>query len=259
MTISRHACCCVTALCLALAAPAIAQVSPTQPATGAGAKAQPSSRMFTDLFRSAVTDFRHLPSADTAKWLGLGAAVALIGHRVDDPATKALSGPSFDAPFEAGDALGGFKMQLGGAFATYAVGHLAGRPRAAALGTDLLRAQLITKTLTVGLKAAVRRTRPDGTPWSFPSGHSSATFASATVLQRHFGWRVGVPAFGVASYVAASRIQERRHFLSDVAFGAAIGIIAGRTVTVGRAGHRFAMSPVAVPGGAGISFSLLKN
>ena len=91
----------------------------------------------------------------------------------------------------------------------------------------------------------------DGTEFSFPSGHSAATFASATVLQRHFGWKVGVPAFAVASYVAASRVQEKRHFLSDVAFGATLGIIAGRTVTVGRGEARFAVSPMADTGRRG--------
>jgi membrane-associated phospholipid phosphatase len=85
------------------------------------------------------------------------------------------------------------------------------------------------------------------------------TFASATVLQRNFGWKVGVPAYGVATYVAASRIQDKRHFLSDVAFGAAIGIAAGRTVTVGRGDGRFALAPMAAPGGGGVSFSWVGN
>ena len=79
--------------------------------------------------------------------------------------------------------------------------------------------------------------------FSFPSGHSSVTFATATVLQRNFGWKAGVPAYALASYVAASRVQMKRHFFSDVAFGAAIGIVAGRTVTVGRGRARFGSHP----------------
>ena len=61
----------------------------------------------------------------------------------------------------------------------------------------------------------------------------------------------------MASYIAASRIQEKRHFLSDVAFGAAIGIVAARTVTVGHGDRRLALTPVAVPGGAALSVSLI--
>ena len=105
---------------------------------------------------------------------------------------------------------------------------------------------------------AVGRQRPDGTGYSFPSGHSSVTFATATVLQRNFGWKVGIPAYGLAAYVAASRVQVERHFLSDVTFGAALGIVAGRSVTIGRGDARFAVSPAVVPGGAGISFTLLE-
>jgi hypothetical protein len=49
----------------------------------------------------------------------------------------------------------------------------------------------------------------------------------------------------------------KRHFLSDVAFGAALGIVAGRSVTVGAGDRRFAVSPVAVPGGGAVQFAWL--
>ena len=49
----------------------------------------------------------------------------------------------------------------------------------------------------------------------------------------------------------------KRHFFSDVAFGAAIGIVAGRTVTVGRGRARFAVAPTVSPNQAGVSFVLL--
>ena len=75
------------------------------------------------------------------------------------------------------------------------------------------------------------------------------------MLQRHFGWKVGIPAYGVASYVAASRLQTNRHYLSDIAFGAALGIVAGHTVTIGRGNARFAVAPVAAPGGGGVAFT----
>jgi membrane-associated phospholipid phosphatase len=102
---------------------------------------------------------------------------------------------------------------------------------------------------------SVRRERPDGTEFSFPSAHTSVTFASATVLQRHFGWKAGVPAYAMASYVAASRIHDKRHFLSDVAFGAAVGVVSGWTVTVGHGQTRVTMAPVAAPGGGGLSLT----
>ena len=134
-------------------------------------------------------------------------------------------------------------MQFGGAWAAYGIGRAIGSQRAAIVGADLVRAQLVNTVFTQGLKLTVNRTRPNGEPWSFPSGHSSGTFANATVLQRHFGWKVGAPAYAFATYVAASRLQANKHFASDVIFGAALGIVSGRAVTVGRGENRFAIAP----------------
>jgi membrane-associated phospholipid phosphatase len=162
---------------------------------------------------------------------------------------------SLDDVFEPGSIIGGAPLQLGVALLTYAVGRSSDAPRATMVGADLFRAQVLAQAMTFAIKFSARRTRPDESSFSFPSGHTSISFASATVLQRHLGWKVGIPAYGIASYVAASRIHARRHFLSDVAFGAAIGIVAGRTVTIGRGQTRFAVEPMAAPGGAGVSFT----
>jgi membrane-associated phospholipid phosphatase len=59
----------------------------------------------------------------------------------------------------------------------------------------------------------------------------------------------------VASWVAASRVEMKRHFVSDVVAGATIGILAGRSVTVGTSHTRFAVVPMVVPGGVGIGFT----
>ena len=55
--------------------------------------------------------------------------------------------------------------------------------------------------------------------------------------------------FVVATYVATSRLHEDRHFLSDVIFGASLGVASGWTV-VGRHGRScYALMPVPVRGG----------
>ena len=121
------------------------------------------------------------------------------------------------------------------------------------LGFDLLRANLVTQALTFGLKASVRRDRPTGECCSFPSGHASMTFATAAVLERHFGYRASWPMFAIAGYVSASRLTDNRHFLSDVLFGSALGMVAGWTV-VGRHGREdFTLFPVPTPGGIALS------
>jgi membrane-associated phospholipid phosphatase len=122
------------------------------------------------------------------------------------------------------------------------------------VGFDLIQAQLLSQGLTFAIKVSVRRDRPTGECCSFPSGHASATFATASVLERHFGYRAAWPTFVIAGYVAASRLNDNRHFLSDVLFGSALGIASGWTV-VGRHGRdSYAMLPVPVRGGMMVTF-----
>jgi len=76
------------------------------------------------------------------------------------------------------------------------------------------------------------------------------TFAAATVLQQHLGYRAGIPTYLAASYVAMSRLHDNRHYASDVVFGAATGIVIGRSVTWH--GRNFYATPQFVPGGAAV-------
>ena len=211
-----------------------------------------------DLLKATVTDFERLASTDTAKMLAVGGAAAYFGQSADTGSSRALSRSQMaDRMLGPGEWIGGARLQLAGALATYGVGRLTKSSTVATVGGDLLRAQFMAQVLTAGIKLSARRARPDGTQFSFPSGHTSVSFATATVLQRDLGPKFGIPAYAVATYVAASRIQDKRHFLSDVAFGAAIGILSGRTVTVGRGKAKFAVTPTAVPGGGGLSFDLI--
>jgi membrane-associated phospholipid phosphatase len=211
---------------------------------------------FSELFSGTVSDLRRLPTRENLTWLGVGAIAAFAAHSQDSTATATLSAStSLEQTFGSGAVLGGMPVQFGGALATYAIGRATNRPKLAAIGGDLVRAQLVAQTLSYGLKYSIQRTRPDGTSFSFPSGHTSVSFASATVLQRHFGWKAGIPAYAVAAYVAGSRMQQERHYLSDVVFGAAIGMVAGRTVTIGRGDARFALAPTVVRGGGGVGFT----
>ncbi|PYR67589.1 MAG: PAP2 family protein, partial [Acidobacteria bacterium] len=102
---------------------------------------------------------------------------------------------------------------------------------------------------------AVRRDRPSGVCCSFPSGHAAAAWAAASVVERHFGYRMALPTIAIASYVATSRLHENVHFLSDVLMGSAVGVASGWTV-VGRHGRSsYALTPVPVRGGLAMQFS----
>jgi membrane-associated phospholipid phosphatase len=123
------------------------------------------------------------------------------------------------------------------------------------LGFDLLRANVVSQAITYGIKIAVRRDRPTGECCAFPSGHASLTFASASVLERHFGYRASWPMFVIAGYVSASRLTENRHFASDVIFGSALGMATGWTVVGRHGGRSFALYPVPVRGGVALAGS----
>lgn len=60
---------------------------------------------------------------------------------------------------------------------------------------------------------------------SFPSGHTSAAFAVATVFAERYRTHRWVPwvAYGLAGVVGLSRLNVQAHFPSDIFFGAALG------------------------------------
>ncbi len=211
---------------------------------------------FTSLFTDLPSDVRRLPTITNILWLaGTGGLALAVQHHDQRITQRAQESPDLEEFLDPGEPLGGAAIQVGGALGTYLVGRLAHQPELGRVGADLVRAQIINGALTQAIKVSVDRARPDGGRFSFPSGHSSGTFATATVLQRHYGWRVGAPAYAVATYVAVSRLSENKHFLSDVIFGAGIGIVSGRAVTVGTNRHTFAISPTVAPGVYGVTFT----
>jgi len=100
------------------------------------------------------------------------------------------------------------------------------------MGASFLTATIIS----TGMKHAINRTRPfvtypdiqkvasGGSP-SFPSGHTSDAFATATSLSLAFPkWYVIAPSYVYASAVGYSRMHLGVHYPSDVLAGAIIGV-----------------------------------
>lgn len=217
--------------------------------------AQKTRSFFSTLLHNLEDDVKHIPRKNSVYWAVGGGALALAVHPADKKINRRLVGSSgWDNFFKPGKYLGNTEVQVGAGILTYAIGRARGATRARHLGMDLMEAQLLSDGIVEVIKVAARRPRPlnpDGTKnsaksFAFPSGHAAVTFASATVLQQHLGWKAAVPTYAVASYVAISRLHDNRHYLSDVAFGAATGIIVGRSVTWhGR--NNYPIMPVAGP------------
>jgi len=140
-----------------------------------------------------------------------------------------------------------------------------------ALGSKQLQGvswRALQSTVTAGgaalvLKSIVGRRRPDIVPNtafsfrpfafkgnSFPSGHTAVAFALATSLatETKDKW-TDLLFFGGASLTGFSRINDDRHWLSDIVFGAAVGIVSARVI------QRWHRGFVVTPQGVGLSLT----
>jgi len=137
---------------------------------------------------------------------------------------------------------------LGGA---YAGGRLAGEPELSSSAAHVVGALLASGAVNGTLKFVVGRERPSATDdplhfrpfnasnrWqSFPSGHAVVAFSLATSVSEEAGrpW-VTALTFGGATLVGWSRIYDDKHWTSDVAGGALVGVVVSRAAL--RALHR---------------------
>jgi len=210
--------------------------------------ASPSPTLESQFFKNILRDQKaiwtspfHLHGRD-ARWLaplGLGTAALIATDR------------------RTGDKIGKFHKQLnvsryvsyaGSGYGVSSVAltfYLFGRAKhnERARETGLLGAEaLIDSAIVVTVvKEIAQRRRPlaakgrsdffDGGS-SFPSGHAIESWALATVIANEYhGHRlVQVGAYGIATAVSLSRFTGRKHYLSDVLVGSAMGYGIGRYV-----------------------------
>lgn len=117
----------------------------------------------------------------------------------------------------------------------FATGVLAKDRQAEDTGVLLAGATILNLGLTYAMKEGFHRKRPfetlenvhykggERSP-SFPSGHSSSAFATATLVSLQYKkWYIAVPAYTWASLVGYSRVHGGYHYPSDVLAGAIVG------------------------------------
>lgn len=225
----------------------------------------PEHTGFRTLAKDTVRDFVAFPKRkSTWVFLASGLGAALVAHQADDYVAEHIVGSEgADKFFTVGKVVGSAGFQTGSALSLWLVGRYlvpknedgSRSNRLSHLGLDLLRAQIVSQAMVHAIKYTVQRDRPTGECCAFPSGHATSAFSSAAVFERHFGERGSWWAITTASYVAASRLVDNRHFLSDVVFGAALGEAVGWTV-VGRHGRdRYVLRAFPMKGGGMIAIT----
>ena len=252
----KYARCIVVLLCL-IAVPSRAAgqdaTVPSQRSTSA-----PGATGDRNFFETMADGVKSVISKESVPLLSSAAALALFALPFDETLTYSASCSTFlKTAFEGWARIGGQEWALaGGSLATLVIGRATDHPKVAALGGDLVQSQIVAGVTTFALKHAIQRTRPDGEPRSFPSGHAAGTFAAATVMQRHYGLKGAIPAYTVAVLISGARLQANSHYATDLIIGATVGILSGRAATFELGGRRLSVSPGVTEGGVLIAGSI---
>jgi len=161
---------------------------------------------------------------------------SLFAQNIDIDILKRINPSAPGSDLWKGAGQSAYILPAGVAIGTVGYGFISKNKDLRQRGYELVISMGIGAVITQSLKYTVDRTRPaDKYPndifvdhprhgRSFPSGHTTIAFATATTLTLQYKkWYIAVPAYLWAGAAGYSRLYAGEHYPSDVLAGAAIG------------------------------------
>ncbi len=235
---------------------------------------------FLNTYRVMASPFRW----DIEHWAVAGLVASGIGVLMlaDEPfrdlwQDDVRSGMTDDIS-DAGDTVGKFFNLLPAAGVGFAAGAALGDRNLQAASLEAVQTLVIMAGFVKALKYGTRRHRPNASPdsafefdgpgfsgdnKSFVSGHAAYSFSVASVFASAYDDNDYVPgiAYGLAGLSALSRINDDKHWFTDVLVGGAMGVIMGKLVHHtspfrSEADQRVSVRPYHRSGATGVQISL---
>jgi hypothetical protein len=200
----------------------------------------------TEIVPSAVAPADHsspLISRKTAAVAGLLFGAALMGDRSFREEAQEHRSNTTNSMAKLGNTLGEWRIVAPALSAGYLAGEIAGSRDLKRVMLHAGAAAALATGISSSLKYTIGRTRPPvaGDPDqfrpfsgsnSFPSGHTAVAFAIATSIadETDDSWS-DIVLYSAATLTAMSRINDDRHWTSDVLIGGLIGHLSARWVS----------------------------
>jgi membrane-associated phospholipid phosphatase len=184
-----------------------------------------------------------LISRKTATVAGFLFAAALANDRSFRMEAQEHRGNTTNAIAGFGNTFGEWRYVVPAISAGYLAGEIAGSNGLKRVMLRAGTAAALAGGVTTVLKHAVGRSRPDAAggpdqfqPFSssasFPSGHTAVAFAIATAVAEETGDRwTDAAIYGAATLTAMARVNDDRHWTSDVLIGGLLGHLSAKWVS----------------------------
>ena len=221
--------------------------------------AEPEPPTIGAVFREVPSDLWRFLSWDTGIVLGIGGGAALVGHVWDDDLADEI-----ETNVRLNDAMAGGKRRTARSPCRHSSASACTAPggsrkkdgwpppaRTSCARRSSARPTCRRSSTPSGANGRTHRIHIRFRPVTPPARLRRRACCNGTT-----DGEVGVPATMVAAYVAASRVHDNRHYLSDVIFGSAMGIAGQRTVTLHAGRYGLSLAPSAGPRRAGLMVSV---